>query len=470
MKRVLYIILFLFIYSTSFAGVRITGYIKNIEAKTSAKFYYSPTLMELENVVVFIDSNNHIDFTIDKYYENSGWLIIGNSIIRLFILDDKLIQFNVDYLEFKNSLTFKGDLANENNFNALEDKNNINEEINSYSNYSDGTIFKNHVYKTIALNKKLWEDYPKQNLDSNFVTSINTSLKYKHINALWMYKIGYNPKENKFFEKFTAPDYFNFLDSIEINNDNVVGNSDYSTALMRYFHEKVDKNSLKNLPESYSNSTKFKISFLTRYNYRKSVLSGESLEFALIDLIKLSIKSIDSTNNSLCDSIYNDYLSFANNAETKKWLFNYFKKLDKLNTIFQAPNFTLLNIKGKNVSLSDLKGKVIYVDFWATWCVPCLANMPYSKKLSKKLKDQKNIVFLYINIEDDYSRWKAYIVKNKPEGIQLYANSEWSSELKKKYYISGIPHYVLIGKNGELININASDPSFAETEILNAIK
>lgn len=468
MKKYL-IVLFVLISSIASASVRISGIVNNIEPNSSAKYYYSPSFNIYDNIVVKIDSNK-IDFSVEHFYGQNGMLMIGNNIIYLYVLNGNHIKFKVDYLDFKNTLSFNGDLAAENNFNALENKNNITEELNSYSSFSDGNIYKNHVYKAIALNKKLWEEYPKQFLDSTFVSSVNTSLKYKHVNALWMYKIGYNPKENKFFEKFTSPDYFLFLDSIEINNDNAVNNSDYSTALMRYFHEKVDKNSLISLPESYSKSTKFKLSFLTKYNYRKSVLTGISLDFALIDLIKLSIKSIDSTNKSFCDSIYNDYLNLSKSNETKIWLFNYLKKLDDNNSMLVAPNFELINVNGKVVNLADLKGKVIYVDFWATWCVPCLANMPYSKKLAEKFKGNKNLVFLYINIDDDYSRWKAYIKKNKPEGIQLYANEEWSKELKKKYFISGIPKYVIIGQNGELININAPDPAYAEKEILNAIK
>ncbi len=467
-KKYLFV-LFVLISSTASASVRISGIVNNIEPNSSAKYYYSPSFNVYDNIVVKIDSNK-VDFSVENFYGQNGMLMIGNNIIYLYVLNENHIQFIVDNSDFKNTLSFNGDLAAENNFNALESKNNITEELNSYSKYSDGNIYKNHVYKTIALNKKLWEEYPKQNLDSSFVLSVNTSLKYKHVNALWMYKIGYNPKENKFFEKPTSPEYFLFLDSIDINNDKAVNNSDYSTALMRYFHEKVDKNSLISLPESYSKSTKFKLSFLTKYNYRKGVLIGKSLDFALIDLIKLSIKSIDSTNKYFCDSIYNDYINLSISNETKIWLFNYFKKLDDNNSLLVAPNFELINVNGKVVKLADLKGKVIYVDFWATWCVPCLANMPYSKKLTEKFKGNKNLVFLYINIEDDYLRWKAYIKKNKPEGIHLYANEEWSKELKKKYFISGIPKYVIIGQNGELVNINASDPNNAEKEILKAIK
>lgn len=127
----------------------------------------------------------------------------------------------------------------------------------------------------------------------------------------------------------------------------------------------------------------------------------------------------------------------------------------------ESGELTMKDVDGKVVNLSDFKGKVVYVDFWASWCGPCRQQMPFSHELPKKLskKQLKNVVFLYISIDDTEERWKGGIEQNKIEGVNLLSPGGWSSPACAKFGIQSIPRYMLINKKGEIANANAKRPS-----------
>ncbi len=102
--------------------------------------------------------------------------------------------------------------------------------------------------------------------------------------------------------------------------------------------------------------------------------------------------------------------------------------------------------------MEKYKGKVVYVDFWATWCGPCRSGIKKIKPLKEELKSE-NIEFVYItNQSSPLETWNMLIPDIKGEHYRLTAE-EWN-HLKAKFSIRGIPHYILVGENGEVINNN----------------
>ncbi|MDR3252229.1 MAG: TlpA family protein disulfide reductase [Tannerella sp.] len=93
------------------------------------------------------------------------------------------------------------------------------------------------------------------------------------------------------------------------------------------------------------------------------------------------------------------------------------------------------------------KNKVIYVDFWATWCGPCLGEMPNSKIVEDEMKD-KDVAFVYICLESEEQKYKATISKFQLGGQHYFLTRQQSQEIRTLFEISGIPFYLLIDKNG----------------------
>lgn len=127
----------------------------------------------------------------------------------------------------------------------------------------------------------------------------------------------------------------------------------------------------------------------------------------------------------------------------------------------------LSDINGKPASLSDFKGKVVYIDFWASWCGPCRAMMPYSKQLHDKLTDKqkKQIAFLYISIDANEAAWKKGINDMNIEGTNLISPGNWNSNVCRYFQINSIPRYMIMDRKGNIVDYNAKRPS--DPELLN---
>ena len=145
-----------------------------------------------------------------------------------------------------------------------------------------------------------------------------------------------------------------------------------------------------------------------------------------------------------------------------------------------APTFEdYENFKGGTTSLSDLEGKFVYVDVWATWCAPCKAEIPYLKEIEADYHD-KNIAFVSMSIDDDRthggswekakSDWKAMVADKDLGGIQIYAPKGWQSDFVTGFQIKGIPRFILIDPEGNVADPSAPRPSNPELrETLNKL-
>ena len=116
--------------------------------------------------------------------------------------------------------------------------------------------------------------------------------------------------------------------------------------------------------------------------------------------------------------------------------------------IFQdAGNFSFTDATGKSSDLAELKGKVVLINFWASWCPPCRAEMPDLEALYQKLKDDNRIVFLFMNEDEDRNKAIEYLKKNHPTIPLLYATGSVSTEI----FSGSLPTTLVINKEQKIV-------------------
>ena len=113
-----------------------------------------------------------------------------------------------------------------------------------------------------------------------------------------------------------------------------------------------------------------------------------------------------------------------------------------------STDFTLQDLEGKPISLSDYRGKVVFIDFWATWCPPCRMSIPYVEKMYEQYKDNEDFVVLGINLQEDKDTILKFMKKQKMNYPVLLSDKKVVSN----YQISSIPRFFLIDRNGEVYN------------------
>ncbi len=131
-----------------------------------------------------------------------------------------------------------------------------------------------------------------------------------------------------------------------------------------------------------------------------------------------------------------------------------------------APDFTGETTDGKQLSLSSLKGKVVYVDMWATWCGPCRAEFPWAKELKKQFEGNNEVVFLYASVDGDPNAWGKFLkTANSPQGIHIRLSPIEQRKISEEYQCGGgVPKYFLIDQQGKIVSTVAPRPSSGKAE------
>lgn len=216
-----------------------------------------------------------------------------------------------------------------------------------------------------------------------------------------------------------------------------------------------------------------------RLEYQKAESTNKALIIPKIQSLGTSLAGIIASNNFLnpeIDGTYQNELKDKLIAEGKN---HFFAKMF-IQTVNQksigtpgseAPDFELQTLAGKTVKLSSLKGKTVIIDFWATWCGPCIMSFPGMKKAIDKYKDNPDVVFAFVNTFERVAedQWKDHVSKFiKNRGFE-YLNPllDIGNQTAMGYGVEGIPAKFCVDKDGKVKHksagyLGSSDAVFNE--------
>lgn len=131
--------------------------------------------------------------------------------------------------------------------------------------------------------------------------------------------------------------------------------------------------------------------------------------------------------------------------------------------LVSLPEVTLEKPDGTTIKLSDHYGKVLYIDFWATWCGPCVRETPFMEQLAERYKDNGKIEFISISTDKNVEAWRDKVQKDNPAWPQYRIYGQEGEDFLSAINLKYIPRFLLVLPNGKVFNIDAPRPSDVDT-------
>ena len=319
--------------------------------------------------------------------------------------------------------------------------------INDRINGADSNLFgqkpqefKENVKAFFAeLDKKL----KAYGFDEEFVKNQEKWTNYKFVEYLTIFPTYHRYTSGN--EAILPDDFYAERDGIDYDNAEEFRTIDTYRDLVRSKFYTIINN-----PNDAENIKKFisEVNALKSDNIRADLAKGT---FQLISPNSTVNKEIfDFINKNVTDEKVKEAAKKAYDVATK------------LTSGSPSPKFSNYeNFNGGTTSLDDFKGKVTYIDIWATWCLPCRGEIPALKELEKKFHG-KDVAFVSISIDQNKDEWKEFVKSEDLKGVQLFAENAFESQFIQDYGIRQIPTFIIIDKEGKIVNADAPRPSSNE--------
>lgn len=375
------------------------------------------------------------------------------------------LEVSLDTEYFDETMSFRGEGAGPNNY--LAGIYLLNEEMDEEMDYSEQFYMTPEEFKAhISSRHDRCADYlnmcaQKYSLDEDFVEEQQISLTYERGLALYDYEASVEYYQE--VDEVPLPDdWYSFVDELKVEDPALLDNRQYVRFMSNHLRTLTNE---EWLAEGGEDNDELAFDRLHLNNIDKEITAQEVKDFFLHRSMMDVVRYYGTKD---LDEVVEIFKAKCKDAECIKQVEEALAEWEPLKPGKEAPVFTASDRDGNEVTLADLRGKVLYIDVWATWCGPCMGEVPHLAQLEEDMHGQ-DVEFVKVSIDAKHEEWLEMITAMEMGGTQLIGEDAWESEICEMYKIGGIPRFILIDKEGKIVDANAPRPSSGD-EIRNLIE
>ncbi len=247
-------------------------------------------------------------------------------------------------------------------------------------------------------------------------------------------------------------DFFAFDDDPDLFDDDRLINIDYTGFLLSYLEHNRQTDGIVFPPDMSRH--------VVSYRLAGEYLRGHAKEY----LKALSIsREMNAGDLDTALVLFTEFRDMRPAEEVLRPLDSAYERIRALWAGNPAPGFTMTDMDGHEVSLADFHGKVVYMKFWASWCGPCMRQVPPAAELKKRLAGEEDLVFLYVSIDTDPEAWRTTVLHHDITGVHMRTPGR-ERGTPALYNVRWIPTFYIIGRDGRIFDHRPPKPADPEID------
>ena len=453
-------------------STRVTATLANASERRNIAFEYQQTPIYYKPVTVEapLDEKGCLAVKLPFTEAQMASVDLGDE-VKLFLEPGDQLHIDADLLDLPQSLRFSGQGAANNQFLAA-----LRSRFPDYLriDYKDLAVdaFRKIIdQRRSELESFLDEGCSQYQLTPGFIAYYRAEITYEWVEQMVFYRIGYY-MQNGGKRPVLPTDYYDVLDQVELVDETAIGTTHYRDFLEENFsriedeaYERAEREQLSEEQRRdgiQPHTITYLPDFIVRldeeqrrgdfiqphtiiYPLAKQLLHGKVLYFFLAGEIIKDFQGgrFDQGEQRLAEFRQNNpYPEYTEVVE------EVVPGASKFKPGQPALDFTLDDLEGQSVSLSDFRGQAVFLDFWSNGCTPCIEDFPYLEKIKQQTQSQK-VVFLSISLDSD-ATWHQAVKEHGLTGVHVCSPGGWQAEVAQLYQVREIPFYLLVGPDGRI--------------------
>ncbi|MXX38000.1 MAG: TlpA family protein disulfide reductase [Gemmatimonadetes bacterium] len=452
---------------------RVTAALANASERRSIAFEYQQTPIYHKPVTVEAPLDEKGCLAIDLPFTEAQMVLVKlDDEVKLFLEPGDQLHLDADLLDLPQSLRFSGQGAANNQFLAA-----LRARFPDYLriDYEDLAVDAHRQIidqRHLELESFLDEGCSQYQLTLGFIAYYRSAIIYEWAEEVFHYLIAYEMCNGR-KRPVISEDYYDALNPVELIDEAAIGIIDYRRFLRNNFIRIMDEAEEQAAREQLSEEQRragiqprtiaYLPDFIVQldeeqrrgdflqfhtiiYHLAKRLLHGKVLYFFLAGEI------IDDFQDGRFDQGKQRWAEFRQDnpyPEYTEAVEEVVRETSKFKPGQPAPDFTLDDLQGQSVSLSDFRGQAVFLDFWSRGCLPCVEDFPYLEQIKQQTQDQK-VVFLSISLDASADRWQQAVNEHGLTGVHVRSPGGWQAAVAQLYQIRSIPTYLLVGPDGLL--------------------